>query len=223
MCTSCVLFSPWQASVVIRYWRLWEIPTFGGHQVTLARDYVVPNPREFDLREDKFSSSFWQKRCCCDPARAGPPVALRVCRAGSFFCSTRRPAPASHMHFAISWELCACWYPVPRNIFHSDHMDLPRCLEHVCTSAKGWCQGSVYHLSALMIFCTDNIFVWLAPPAKITFSVKLFWCHLCIFIVSSWSNCFFFIGFLVKLFLHRIPGQSFHMDQSSSAYPPAVQ
>ena len=85
MCTSCVLFSPWQASVVIRYWRLWEIPTFGGHQVTLARDYVVPNPREFDLREDKFSSSFWQKRCCCGPARAGPPVALRVCRAGSFF------------------------------------------------------------------------------------------------------------------------------------------
>ena len=154
---------------------------------------------------------------------SGPPCGTARLPGRLFFCSTRRPAPASHMHFAISWELCACWYPVPRNIFHSDHMDLPRCLEHVCTSAKGWCQGSVYHLSALMIFCTDNIFVWLAPPAKITFSVKLFWCHLCIFIVSSWSNCFFFIGFLVKLFLHRIPGQSFHMDQSSSAYPPAVQ
>ena len=41
---------------------------------------------------------------CYGPARAGPLVALRVCRAGSFFCSTR-PAPASHMHFDISWEL----------------------------------------------------------------------------------------------------------------------
>ena len=104
-------------------------PTFGGHQVTFARDYAVPNPRQFDLREDKFSSEFSQKRLLRSSPSGPPSGTARLPGRLFFLLHTTGPGITHALRHQLGAGMFTACSHFPCNIFHRDHKVWPATVQ----------------------------------------------------------------------------------------------